>query len=155
MALNERIPALRQPANASIDEIWAVLMMQLERRARIAAPQMVPLLDREKDSLTQIKEQLKDLVSEQFDSISVGASKAHRTITKSVQQKFDPAFARAKKEKSMCAIPLHIGDPANGSKQKRECTRDSNKSSLAMRIFGVPTCSRSRQKRLQPVCATS
>lgn len=99
MALNEEIPALRGPANEKIDELWNVFMRQLERRVRIAALEMSPLLEREKDSLVQIKEQLKDMVRQQFEHISVGAAKAHRTISKSVQGKFEPAFKRAKKEK--------------------------------------------------------
>jgi hypothetical protein len=75
--------------------------MQLEKRVRIAAPQMKQLFDREKDSLEQIKEELKDRVQEQFDHMSVGASKAHRTITKSVQKKFEPAFKKAKMERGL------------------------------------------------------
>jgi hypothetical protein len=74
-------------------------MQQLEKRVRVTAPQMKPLLDAEKEKLSQIKDQLKDMVGKQFEHISVGAAKAHRTIKTSVQYKWEPAFKRAKKEK--------------------------------------------------------
>ncbi len=76
-------------------------MSQLETRARIAAPQMQPPLAREMHRLDQIKDQLKDMVGKLFDRISVGASKAHRTITNSVKDKFEVAFRKAKKEKGL------------------------------------------------------
>ncbi|OIW24673.1 hypothetical protein CONLIGDRAFT_692138 [Coniochaeta ligniaria NRRL 30616] len=101
LALNEQIPALRAPINKEIDNIWATLMAQLGKRVRIAAPQMQPVLAKERDRLDQIKDQLKDMVGKQFDDISVGASKAHRTITNSVRDKFEVAFRKAKKEKGL------------------------------------------------------
>lgn len=60
---------------------------------------MQQLLDADGEKLDQIKDQLKDLVGQQFDSIRVGSSKAHKTLAPSVKEKWEPAFKKAQKER--------------------------------------------------------
>lgn len=93
-------------------------MQQLEKRIRIAAPQIKALLDVEKEKLDQVKEQLKDMIGKQFDNISIGATKAHRTIKTYVQDKWEPAFKRAKKETGTSNPLLQFWRVANGSNRK-------------------------------------
>lgn len=60
---------------------------------------MQPLLEADEEKLDQIKDQLKDMVGQRFESIRVGSTKAHKTLKQSVTEKWEPAFKKAKKER--------------------------------------------------------
>jgi len=125
-------------------------MKQLQRRSHIAAPQMLPLLDSKKEELNQVKQRLKDKVRDQFKSIRMGAQKVHRSVNKSVADKWKPAFRRAKKETGMYHPTNHATlsyDTANGIIQGRECISGSDRCSMPTQSTEGPTCSRIRRTR--------
>lgn len=104
LALNQQIPDLEAPLRREIDKIWDDFMQRLEKKIQVTAPEMRLLLETERASLKQLKQQLKDMVKYQFKEISVEAAKAHRSIIKSVTGKWEPSFKKARVEKGMFSI---------------------------------------------------
>ncbi|KAB5542804.1 hypothetical protein GE09DRAFT_1289470 [Coniochaeta sp. 2T2.1] len=96
LVLNEQVPALEPPTLDAIEEIWTAFMRQLEKRASVAAPQLLTAESQEK--LSQIQLELRDLVSQDIRYIRDQARKAHLSVKDGVKAKWEPAFKRAKKE---------------------------------------------------------
>ena len=103
LALHQKIPALKKPNYDKIDQTWDKFLEDLERRVKAVESEkkteMMKLFLLEKQRLSDIRDEIKDKVDETITQVSDGASRVHRSIIKSLREKWEPTFKKAKKEK--------------------------------------------------------